>query len=499
MKGRKLEALSNPAQPERRHQPHPGNPPRWRRKHPTNRAERRDRPAASADTRPTTSPSRARSSESQAPPSTSQPSRPSSPPSGTTATAQPAKTPAREPANTPARPTAPHPVHHPKAVYPPAIRMFPNVPPLLPTPQGPHQLHTMSHPSSSRRPTSPPPPHPISPTIPPTIPSPISSSFFPRPENALLLADVVKPQTRHHRKKPNPWELRRRSTQDTNFIVNLSSHSLSTAQRQLLNKGLGYVTSQYDYSSSIEKFTRTLKLQEYFNDSAPPTEKLPPFRKKSTWTERLEHDISHLPVKPYRPNLTKAEDIALKELKSKPIIIRQADKGSCVVVEDRESYIKDGTDHLADTDIYREVEEDLTSALVTAINTYAERLKSKGFLSSDMADFLTAKPEEVRTQQLYFLRKTHKVPMSIRPIVSGTGGLVSDQCGTKLYRHLQDGRITILGPSSRPLYHHQGLPLQRHKRYRKGHAAHPWTLQRPRDHRRAHHNANKDSIERSNN
>ena len=53
-----------------------------------------------------------------------------------------------------------------------------------------------------------------------------------------------------------------------------------------------------------------------------------------------------------------------------------------------------------------------------------------------------------------------------------------DQRGTKLHGHLQDGRITILGPSSRPLYHHQGLPPQRNKRYRKGHAAHPWTLQK---------------------
>jgi predicted MPP superfamily phosphohydrolase len=39
-----------------------------------------------------------------------------------------------------------------------------------------------------------------------------------------------------------------------------------------------------------------------------------------------------------------------------------------------------------------------------------------------MASFLTADPDKVRTQQMYFLHKIHKTPMSIRPIVSGTSG-----------------------------------------------------------------------------
>ena len=38
--------------------------------------------------------------------------------------------------------------------------------------------------------------------------------------------------------------------------------------------------------------------------------------------------------------------------------------------------------------------------------------------SISMASFFTT----VRTQQLYFIRKVHKTPMSIRPIVSGSGG-----------------------------------------------------------------------------
>ena len=251
------------------------------------------------------------------------------------------------------------------------------------------------------------------------------------------MASLVR-RNRRFRRRPNPYKRLRRCTQnDTDYIVNLSSHTLTKAQRQVLNKGLGYalaVPDIPDYTDSCARFSRTVRIKEYFQDYDGPARERPPFKAKSTWIpplaspgvesylSNLAADLGKVRLKPHRNNLNKAQRIALSELKSLNLVIRRADKGSCVVVEDRSQYIEDGEEHLKDSSIYQEVDGDPTHFQVTLINEYIKDLRQKGHISPDMAQFLTAKPEEVRTQQMYFLRKVHKTPMSIRPIVSGTGG-----------------------------------------------------------------------------
>ena len=58
-------------------------------------------------------------------------------------------------------------------------------------------------------------------------------------------------------------------------------------------------------------------------------------------------------------NLTSKERQALYDLKNdKNIVIKGADKGSAVVVWDREDYIKEAEKHLGDSDVYEEVPDD---------------------------------------------------------------------------------------------------------------------------------------------
>ena len=55
-------------------------------------------------------------------------------------------------------------------------------------------------------------------------------------------------------------------------------------------------------------------------------------------------------------NLTREERTALYDLKNdKNIIIKSADKGSTIVVWDREDYIKEAEKQLGDKDVYEEV------------------------------------------------------------------------------------------------------------------------------------------------
>ena len=60
-----------------------------------------------------------------------------------------------------------------------------------------------------------------------------------------------------------------------------------------------------------------------------------------------------------KANLTKNEHTLLNKLKKDPsMVIRGADKGSCVVVENTPDYIKNGLEHLVDTSTYEELPAD---------------------------------------------------------------------------------------------------------------------------------------------
>ena len=76
-------------------------------------------------------------------------------------------------------------------------------------------------------------------------------------------------------------------------------------------------------------------------------------------------------------NLTSKERKALYDLKNdKNIIIKGADKGSAVVVWDREDYIKEAEKQLGVSDVYEEVPDD-AEPLISTIHTTLEKNQKK--------------------------------------------------------------------------------------------------------------------------
>ena len=72
-------------------------------------------------------------------------------------------------------------------------------------------------------------------------------------------------------------------------------------------------------------------------------------------------DQSHL-RRPQRSNLIRTEIEALKSLRSnKDIVIKKADKGSAVVIQNRKDYIDEGLRQLNDKAFYAEQCLDLTA------------------------------------------------------------------------------------------------------------------------------------------
>ena len=86
-------------------------------------------------------------------------------------------------------------------------------------------------------------------------------------------------------------------------------------------------------------------------------------------------------------NLTKEERNALYNLRDDPtIIIKGADKGSAVVVWDRDDYLKEASKQLEDKDVHEEVLND-PSTLINTIMQALEKIRIRGDPSNDTLNY----------------------------------------------------------------------------------------------------------------
>ena len=105
-------------------------------------------------------------------------------------------------------------------------------------------------------------------------------------------------------------------------------------------------------------------------------------------------------------NLTRREWQALNQLANDPtLIINKADKGSTIVVQDRNDYIADAMNHLNDQTTYKPLRENTTHKLKEQINLKLQSLLQNGFLSKSWYEFCKP-PTRHRSSKLYFLKST---------------------------------------------------------------------------------------------
>ena len=125
-------------------------------------------------------------------------------------------------------------------------------------------------------------------------------------------------------------------------------------------------------------------------------------------------------------NLTRNEKQALKELASnKNLIINKADKGSTIVVRSRTNYTNEGLEHLSDTNTYLELDKNYALEVAKIVRQNLQQFKAQGLLSPRMAEY-SLPSQTLRTAWIYFLKKIHKSPMGIRPIVSTINSLTAN-------------------------------------------------------------------------
>jgi len=217
------------------------------------------------------------------------------------------------------------------------------------------------------------------------------------------------------------------------------------------------------YSSGKKRNIRSIKLHDFLKDD---THEYDPklfknmFIPKSAWeppahgistkaheviTEISEYTaslvsnkilpISNLKTGPllrlpsWRPNISRIESAAIKNLKGNPdIIVKSTDKGGAVVVMDKMLYEMEGLRQLENMHYYTEIERPLANETVTLLQETLNDIYCSGFLTEKQLRFLSPEVPE-KSRPFYLLPKVHKhrkkwphpnMPEG-RPIVADSG------------------------------------------------------------------------------
>ena len=191
-------------------------------------------------------------------------------------------------------------------------------------------------------------------------------------------------------------------------VINLSKKDLTKSEVSLLSKGLKFVPtpSNVDISKirqELEIFGRNLRLKWHFRDSNNTFDKNI-FKKKSKFNPKgkdpaielylnsLEERLINMSgLRNSYNNLSNNERMALNDLKKDfSIIIKEADKGSGVVVWDRGDFIAEAESQLNDIDVYEEVNGD-TNELITTIKEALYKIKKRGDITVEVLGFFCRK------------------------------------------------------------------------------------------------------------
>ena len=168
------------------------------------------------------------------------------------------------------------------------------------------------------------------------------------------------------------WRLTGNFVSDT--VFNLNKKVLKDTEIRVLEKGLDFATIQNKLSEpelkrSFKELCRRMRLKWHFrNEATPEFSDWPAFSTKSLWNpptgytnlevflSQIEHELFQIPDK-YLPyfKLSKDEWQAIRSLAEDiSIVIKKADKGSCVVIWDRLDYLSEAEKQLRDKNIYKD-------------------------------------------------------------------------------------------------------------------------------------------------
>ena len=191
------------------------------------------------------------------------------------------------------------------------------------------------------------------------------------------------------------------------WVTNLSNKPLTPAQRSVLAKGPNFAVTprqppNLEYITAIEAACTKLSQQD---------------------AEELRADINRVlrSSHPPKPNLTKNQMAALRELKKdRDRIVLTADKGVAMVVMDRQDYINKAK-HLLNQNTYKTITKDPTNTIKNKLINILKTIKTKSGLGTNI--YKSMYPTGCVPPKFYGLPKIHKPDTPLRPIVSSCGSV----------------------------------------------------------------------------
>ena len=123
----------------------------------------------------------------------------------------------------------------------------------------------------------------------------------------------------------------------------------------------------------------------------------------------------------HRQNVSREEWKALRDLvENKRGVFKNADKTSCVVIWDREDYLKEGDRQLSDNKIYTNFRyaKNMLSSLVD--KTFQSLSKKKYISEKKLKYFIYKNKSGINLGKLYFLLKIQKCLFNVpgRPVIT---------------------------------------------------------------------------------
>ena len=254
--------------------------------------------------------------------------------------------------------------------------------------------------------------------------------------------------------------------------MNLSDTILSKGEIDILLLGLSYCPSPkrnvYQVEEDVYEFTRKMRLKfEFANskhplmESTPPLVKLPSkyMPKKGTHQELEEilRPVEWIRIKDdekVKDNIEIRDDLESLAQKTgnNQIIIKPADKGDMIVVQNSEDYQRMCLDHLSNKEYYKDLgSENPTFIVKQKVCTLAK--KYKRILHEKEYAFLTIR--EHKMSNFYMLPKLHKNKELNDILVSSE---TSEEYLQLKLKTKVEGRPIISGPA----YHTSGLSQMLH-------------------------------------
>ena len=249
--------------------------------------------------------------------------------------------------------------------------------------------------------------------------------------------------------------------------MNLSSHKLTDDERALLSYGLKFIPTPEKIDTEelycdSDWFSLKVRRQYFFNRYGKDNTFIP-FKPKSDW-EPPQHKIPGDIIEALDDIIKSTKDMnhtlddknlpdhlykALKTLrKNTDIVIKKADKGSAIVIQDRENYVKEAERQLQDPEYYMTLIDPLypdTAKTFTRILEELEALHGEvggtntmGICGISQKQLEHLKPEaeeiDIRPRIFYLLPKIHKDPAKWKfPYEIPPGRPIVSDCSSEGY------------------------------------------------------------------